>query len=202
MSHFRFHALLWGGACAALLSMTVPASAQRSPKTKPSRESILTSARTMMAAQPYCALVTVDKSGGASIRTMNPFPPDADMAVYFATDDRSQKVLEIQKDPRVTLYYANHQKAEGFVALRGKATLVTDPAEIQKRKRAYWDQAFPGFKHLLLIKIVPVTLEIICYKDGLVADPQTSRPPTVEFESPQPDPDRRAADLLNVQGAK
>jgi len=59
--------------------------------------------------------------------------------------------------------------------------LVRDPAEIQKRKRAYWDQAFPGFKHLVLIKVVPERLEVISYKDGLTNSPEDFRPPHVEF---------------------
>ena len=65
------------------------------------------------------------------------------MTVWVATNTRSRKVQEIRRDPRVCLYYADHSKATGYVALSGRAVLVEDMNEIQKRKRAYWDQAFP-----------------------------------------------------------
>lgn len=174
----RFH--LRAG-MAALLSLSAFGWSQ-GPAAAPSpRETILKAARALMTAHPYCALVSVDTAGRPAIRTMNPFPPEADMTVWFATHDQSRKCREILKDPRVTVYYANHQRAEGYVALHGRATLVLDPAEIQKRKRAYWDQAFPGLKHLVLVKIVPERLEIISYKDRLNADKDTWECPSVDF---------------------
>jgi general stress protein 26 len=98
------------------------------PEAPPSRAAVLTAARELMAAYPYCALVSVDPSGAPSIRTMNPFPPDERMTVWFATHDQSRKIEAISKNPKVVLYYGNHQKAEGYVALQGVASLVTDPA--------------------------------------------------------------------------
>ena len=32
-----------------------------------------------MTAQTYCGLITIDPTGRPQVRTMNPFPPDADM---------------------------------------------------------------------------------------------------------------------------
>jgi general stress protein 26 len=145
------------------------------------RAALLAAAREIMAAQTYCALATVDESGRPSIRTMNPFPPEEDMAVWMATNTNSRKVRHIRRDPRVTLYYSNHGTAIGEVAITGRAVLTEEPAEIQKRKRAYWDQAFPGLRNLTLIKVVPEQLEVINYKAGLNNDPATFRAPSIEL---------------------
>ena len=54
-------------------------------------------------------------------------------------------------------------------------------AEILKRKRAYWDQAFPGLKNLVLIKVVPERLDVLDYAAGTQPSSETWRPPSVEF---------------------
>ncbi len=73
-------------------------------------------------------------------------------------------------------------KAEGYVTISGKAVLLTDKAEIQKRKREYWDQAFPDFKYLVLIKVVPERLEVINYKRKMSNAPIGWQAPFVEFK--------------------
>lgn len=160
--------------------------AQEAPAGPPSREKLESAARELIGTQKFCALVTVDPSGQPHIRTMNPFPPEEDMSVWMATNDRSRKVSEIKQNPRVTLYYGNHFEAVGYVALSGKAELVADRAEILKRKRDYWDSAFPGLQHLVLIKVVPDRLEVVYYKEGLSGDPQTFRAPAVDLTTPAP----------------
>jgi general stress protein 26 len=56
---------------------------------------------------------------------MNPFPPEEDMTVWVATNTNNRKVQEIRNDPRVCLYYADHSKATGYVALSGNAVHST-----------------------------------------------------------------------------
>ncbi len=181
MRPFPTRSLLLRAAVALLLPALGALSAQAPPKAKPGREAIISAARAMMTSHRYCALITMDKAGLPVVRTMNPLAPDPDMTIWFATHDQSRKAQQLLKDPRVVVYYSDHMKAEGYVALRGRATLVSDPAEIQKRKRAYWDQAFPGLKHLVLIKIVPERMEVLSYKDQLVVDQATGETPAVEF---------------------
>ncbi len=149
----------------------------------PRRDSLIAAAREIISAQKYCALITVDSSGNPHSRTMNPFPPDDGMVVWMATNSRSRKVQEIRNNPRVTLYYANHGAATGYVAINGKAVLVDDMSEKLKRKREYWTQSFPDWKYLLLIKVVPEKIEVINYKRGLFNGPETWDPPSVEFKS-------------------
>jgi len=152
-------------------------------QTAPNRAKVIAAARELMAAQTYCALITIDQTGRPEVRTMNPFPPEEDMTVWMATNTRSRKIQEIRNDSRVCLYYADHSKATGYVALSGRAVLVEDMNEIRKRKRAYWDQAFaPGLKNLVLIKIVPERLDVLNYKQGVIADTVTWRTPSIEME--------------------
>ncbi len=169
---------LLAAGCAALAGADEP----KAPPKAADRAAVIAAAREIMAAQTYCALVTLEPDGRPAIRTMNPFPPEEDMTVYVATNTRSRKVEQIRKDPRVALYYADHKNAIGFVQISGRAELITDMAEIQKRKRAYWDQAFEaGLKNLVLIKVVPEQVDVLNYKAGLNNDPVTWRTPSAQL---------------------
>jgi general stress protein 26 len=147
------------------------------------RDSMIAAAREIMGLQKYCALITVDSTGQPHARTMNPFPPDSNMVVWIATNSRTRKAAEMMKSPRVCVYYADHGHASGYVALYGRAVLVNDDQEKLKRKREYWNQAFPDWKYLLLIKVVPERLEVINYRRGMLNDPTTWSPPSIEFDT-------------------
>jgi general stress protein 26 len=166
-----------------LLSLApTPECIAQAPRTTVHRDSLLSAAREIMGMQKYCALITVDSAGRPHARTMNPLPPEEDMTVWVATNSRSRKVEEIRKNPSVCLYYADHKEARGYVAITGKAVLVDDMAEKQKRKRDYWDQAFPDWKYLILIKIIPEQLDVLNYKRGGKNEPVTWRVPSVAFD--------------------
>ncbi len=155
--------------------------AQGKPQAPPDRAKVLAAAREIMTAQQYCGLITLDEAGVPQIRTMNPFPPDEEMVVWMATNTHSRKAQEIRKDPRVSLYYADHSKATGYVAIVGRAVLVDDMKEILKRKRDYWDTSFPGLKNLVLIKVIPERLDVVNYKQGFGADPATFRATSISL---------------------
>jgi general stress protein 26 len=157
------------------LFTAAPLLAQEKPAAPPDPAKVLAAAREVMGSQQYCALITEDADGRPQVRTMNPFLPDEQMVVWFATNPRSRKAQEIRKNPHVTLYYADHAKATGYVALAGRAELVDDMQEILKRKRAYWDQSFPGLKHIVLIKVIPERIDVVNYKHGFTGDPVTWR---------------------------
>lgn len=146
------------------------------------RDAILAAAREIMNCQKYCALVTVGPAGQPHIRTMNPFPPEPDMTVWIATNSRCRKVQEIQQDPRVCLYYADHAEAKGSVSIMGRAVLVDEMNEKLKRKRDYWDQSFPDWKYLILIKVIPGRLEVLNYSRNLSNAEITWQVPAVEFK--------------------
>lgn len=156
--------------------------AQETPTAPLDRAQLIAAAREIIAGQTYCALITQDKDGRPQVRTMNPFPPEDDMTVWIATSTLTRKVQHIRREPKVTLYYANHAQATGYVAITGRAELVDDRAEMIKRKRAYWDSAFPGFKNLVLIKVVPEYMDVLNYSRGAVADPKTWRTPSLDLK--------------------
>ncbi len=184
------HALLLPILSLALAVSNVALAEEKPTSAADERARLIAAAREIMAAQTYCALVTIDETGRPQVRTMNPFPPEEDMSVWFATNTRSRKVREIRRDPRVALYYSNHATAIGYVQITGHAVLVDDKQEILKRKRAYWDQAFPGLQNLVLVKVVPERLDVLNYKAGVQADPETWRTPSIELgpapAAPQP----------------
>lgn len=66
-------------------------------------------ARELMIAARYAALISVDSTGAAQARTIDPFAPDEAMVVWFATNPRTRKVAEITRDSRVTLHYFSTQ---------------------------------------------------------------------------------------------
>ena len=163
----------------SLRAETAPA--PEKPSTPLGRSELIAAAREIIASQQYCSLITQDQEGRAQARTVNPFSPEEDMAVWIATRPSTRKVQHIRHDSRVTLYYADHAKATGYVSIIGKALLVDDRAEMIKRKRGYWDSAFPGFKDLILIKVVPERMEVLNYSRGANGDPVTWGAPSVEF---------------------
>ncbi len=172
----------------SLFVITASGAARAQDKQPPvtDRVKLIAAAREIMLAQTYCALITIDESGRPQVRTMNPFPPEEDMTVWIATNTNTRKVQHIRKDPRVCLYYADHSKATGYVAITGRALLVDDMSEILKRKRAYWDQAFPGLRNIVLIKVIPEQIDVLNYKQDVVADPVTWRTPTIDMTTPAP----------------
>jgi general stress protein 26 len=146
-----------------------------------SRDTLLIAARDIMAQAPYCALITIDSAGGPQVRTMNPFSNTEGFVIWFATSRSSAKVKEIRANPRVSVYFADHVNATGYVTISGRAEVIDDRALLIKMKRGYWDQ-IPGWQELfVLIKIVPQQLEVIDYKHKVYNDPQTFRAPVVVF---------------------
>lgn len=149
------------------------------------RDSVIAAAREIMSMQPYCALITVDSLGMPNVRTMNPYPLGDDLIVWFATNRISRKVREIQNNPNVCMYYADHVKAAGYAALNGKAEIIDDRDILAEKKREYWEQSVPDWQNVLvLIKIVPAKLEVVNYKYKLYGDPVTWKSPFIEFEQP------------------
>jgi len=92
---------------AALLAATVLTAAP--PSQAVPREKLLAAAREMMISIRYCAAITVDENGRALARTVDPFPPDEKMIVWFATNRNSRKVKQLRRDPRITLYYVEFE---------------------------------------------------------------------------------------------
>jgi general stress protein 26 len=145
------------------------------------RDTIRIAALEIMRETNYCALVTLDSTGKPQIRTMNPFPANDEFVTWFATSRNSRKVIEIRNNPNVSVYYADHISAKGYVSISGKAEVIDDRELLLKMKREYWN-GIPDWQNIfVLIKIVPERLEVINYKHGLNNAPGTFKAPSVLF---------------------
>jgi general stress protein 26 len=150
-------------------------------KQRSSRDELIAAARETMAAARYCALITLDASGRAQARTLDPFPPDENMVVWLGTNPRSRKVAAIRRNSHVTLYYFDRE-AQAYVTIYGVARLVDDPAAKLKWWKDDWKAFYPDrARDFLLIKVTPRRLEVVSVKKGILGDPQTWNPPSVRF---------------------
>jgi general stress protein 26 len=145
------------------------------------RDTLLNAAREIIKETTYCALVTIDSTGQPQARTMNPFPANDELIIWFATSRTSRKVREIKDNPKVCVYYANHTFAKGYVNITGTAEVLDDKKLLIKMKRDYW-KSIPNWENnFVLIKIVPKTIEVINYKHGVTNDPNTFKAPTINY---------------------
>jgi general stress protein 26 len=155
--------------------------AQAPKATGADRTTLLAAARDIMTNSGPCAVITVDDTGRPQARTIDAFPPDDNMVVWFATNPNTRKVAQIKKDPRVTLYYYN-PAAMGYVTLLGRARLVNDLAEKQKRWKpgfeAFWPDRGTGY---LLVEVTPERIEVASVKHKIANDPTTWAPQAITF---------------------
>jgi uncharacterized protein (TIGR02246 family) len=92
-------------------------------------------------------------------------------------------VEQIRADPRVTLFYFD-PSGPGYVTLLARAELVTDPDEKATRWKEDWASFYADENRgedYVLIRCSPIRLELASYAHGLMGDPETWRPVTVEF---------------------
>jgi len=161
--------------------LTGPHSQAQKPKSG-TRTELITAAREIMTTTRYCALITIDKAGRANARTMDAFAPDENMIVWFGTNPLSRKVSEIRRNPRVTLYYFDRE-SQAYVTIHGLARLVNDRAEKTRHWKEDWKSFYPDRdKGFLLIRVRPISLEVVNTKAGVVGTARDWKPPSVKFE--------------------
>jgi general stress protein 26 len=142
---------------------------------------LIEAAKEIMNSEGSCALISIDDEGIPRVRAMDPFAPEEDLTVWFGTNSRSRKVDQINKDPRVTLYYLD-EDASGYVIIQGVARLVDDPKEKEKRWKVEWEAFYPDKTgDYLLIEVTPIWMEVLSPPRGISADPLTWQPPIVNF---------------------
>lgn len=143
---------------------------------------LIAAARDIMEASRYAALVTLSESGAPRARTMDPFTPDSQFVIWMGTHRASRKVRDLQRDPRVLLYYQDPSGA-GYVMIEGTARLVDDAVEKARRWKDEWAQFYTDrAATYLLIAVTPVRLEVVNYRRGVVGDSATWKVPAVSFD--------------------
>ncbi len=175
---------------AAALATALPVStaAPSSPLPVAERSAILKAARDVSSKARYATFVTIGPDGQPQARIIDPIGPDAEFAVWVATNPATRKVADLARDPRATLQFFE-ASLPAYVTLVGTASLVADP----EVKALHWkDDWGPFYKDkfrgadFVLLKFVPKRLEIVSQSHGLVNDPKTWRPVSAEFPATTP----------------
>jgi len=144
---------------------------------------LISAAKEIMIAAGTCALVSLDKEGGARVRTMDPFKPENNLTVWLGTNSKSRKVNQIKNSEKVTLYYLDSDDSS-YVIIYGTAQLVNDKTQLEKRWKEKWKDFYPNkTENYLLIKITPIWMEISSTSRGIFGDTKTWQPPRVWFNN-------------------
>ena len=105
------------------------------------------------------------------------------MVVCFVTNPATRKVRQIERDPRVTLYYFDGH-SPGYVTVIGTARVVADSEAKQKRWLEKWTPFYRGaaFSSAVVYEVIPRRIEIVDVAGGIVGDSQTWLPPSVDIK--------------------
>ncbi len=165
---------------ALVLALTLLLPAQASP---PTRDAILSAARTVIGQARYATLVTLDGSGHPQARVVDPFVPDGDFTIWIGTHRATRKLAQIAANPKVTLLYFD-QPRQHYVTVIGHATIVRVPAEKARRFKAEWKAFYKNGSvgdDYVLVKITAARLEVVAESLGMTNDPNTWRPVFLEL---------------------
>jgi len=163
--------------------MSVKLYSQEAKPKQYSDQQLMEAAKKIIADAGTSALITLDSEGIPRARAMDGFAPEDDLTIWFGTNSRSRKVTQIKNDPRVSIYYIDSD-ASGYVLIHGIAQLVNDSVSKEKYWRDAWDIYYPDITNdYLLIKVVPVWMEVLSDAYGIANDPITWEPPRVVFQA-------------------
>ena len=138
-------------------------------------------ARQVIDAAKFATFVTLDETGRPRSRTVQPQAPDSVFTVWFATNPRTRKVIDIGHDGRVVLHYFDPALA-GYVSLVGRARVVRDRATKDAHWAKTWDGHYPDRDtSVVLIAVKAERLEVVCAKLGIEGDKGTWLPPSVSL---------------------
>lgn len=142
-------------------------------------------ARRVVGAAPYPTFITTDATGRPQARTIQPSAPDSAWTVWFATNPRTRKVSEVQRDGRVALHWFD-QSTLSYVTLIGRARVVRDRATKAAHWNAAWDAFYPDRDaSVVLIAVDAERLEVVSSTLGVSGDAATWRPPTLRIAAPR-----------------
>ena len=169
-------------ACGLLAVLWCPSLITCQQENQLTRQQIIDAARELITTTRYCSLITVDSNSTAHARTMDPFLPDQNLVVWMATNPKSRKVAEIRRNARVTLYYFDRE-SQGYVTIYGRAQLVNDAKEKSRYWKDDWKDFYPDRgRSYLLIKVVPLEMEVVIVKKDIVGKSERWTPPKVTFK--------------------
>ena len=157
--------------------------AQTTSATRPSRAEVIAAARDVMEKAVYSTFITIGENGQPQARVVDPTLPDPNFTIWIGTNSLTRKVKDIERDPRVTLLYF-HAASASYVTVIGRAALVTDAGEKERRWKKSWAPFYPnGFRgsDFTLIRVTPSRLEISSPSRNMMSDPKTWLPVVIEL---------------------
>lgn len=128
-----------------------------------------------------CALITIDQDGQPIARMMQTLPTENDFIIWLATNPKTRKIEQIKANEKVSIYYTE-ANSTGYVCIQGTAELVND----LETKKAHWKEGWQAYYQnietdMLLIKIVPSSMEIVSYAKGLISKDENWGAPKLKF---------------------
>ena len=90
---------------------------------------------------------------------------------------------QIRRDARVTLS-CFHAASSSYVTVMGRASVVADAAEKERRWKASWAPFYPSgprSSDFALIRVMPTRLEIVSASRGMSGDAKTWLPVAIDF---------------------
>ena len=129
-----------------------------------------------------CALITIDSTGVAHVRTMDPFLPQENFTVWMGTNPKSLKVKQIENNRLITLYYFDKETVS-YVTLQGVARIVNTQNEKQKFWKKEWKKFYKNkTTDYTLIKFIPNKVNIVSEKYQILGDSITWETPQLNLE--------------------
>lgn len=116
-----------------------------------------------------CALITIDENGAPIARMMQTLPTENDFIIWLATNPKTRKAEHIKVNEKVSVYYTE-PNATGYVCIQGKAELVNELEAKKVHWKEGWQTYYPNIEtDMVLIKIVPESMEIVSYSKGVIS---------------------------------
>jgi general stress protein 26 len=166
-----------------VLSLPAAAAAQAAPHTPPTRAAVIAAATDIMQKAHYCTFITIGEDGQPQARIVDPLAPDAAFTIWIATNPLTRKVDQLRKNPRATLSCFD-SASSSYVTILGRGDLVADAAEKERHWKKDWLAIYPTGARgndVVLIRLTPSRLEIVSESRGMLGDPKTWRPLSIEF---------------------
>jgi general stress protein 26 len=163
-----------------VIALPLSAAAQAKP---PAREAVLAAATDIIQKAHYCTFITIGEDGQPQARIVDPLAPDVAFTIWIATNPLTRKVDQLRRNPRVTLSCFD-SASSSYVTVLGRGELVSDVAEKQRHWKADWSQIYPNGARgtdVVLIRVTPSRLEIVSESRGMIGDPKTWLPLSIEF---------------------
>jgi general stress protein 26 len=163
------------------VSLTSPQRVLAQAAAAPATPDIEAVARRIVTAAEYPTFITLDASGRPQARTVQPMKPDSTWTVWFATNPRTRKVGEVERDGRVVLHYFDPATLS-YVSLIGRARTVRDRVTRDQHWNPAWDAFYKNRDtDVVLIAVEAEQLEVVSIKLGLTGDPVTWRPASLKI---------------------